>query len=278
MNSIQPHASWSISRLTERDLSILHYLLVNRFATSSRLGRLFWKNKSSNAHRRRLRALMKAGHIERLTDPFGIPLYRLSKHGLRLLRENGVETELYPNARHVNRDSLQHDCLLQDLREIFERSPIVRDFVPEHVLRSLMAKKHGYKNQGEQTYKVPDGLFTLLTPTREYKVALELELTAKEADRTRTFLKLLATSPDHNTVFIICKDLNLKSRLEKLLSELRHSDIAVRIYSPKKGFYFAVLGDVLSNGLDAHFEGESNRFTLNEFTQKLLAQASQSQT
>lgn len=157
---------------------------------------------------------------------------------------------------------IRHDDLLQDLRLVFESSPLIALFTPEHVLRIQLARKHGRQASRDERYKVPDAIFNLKRNETLFTVALELELARKSRARIAKMIKQLAIPADFNLVFIVVEEEKQIGRLRQELLEQRKSDLAVRFYSPRKGFYFALLSDIRTKGLDARFSGEDVTFSL----------------
>ncbi len=250
-------------RLTPRDLEILRYVVENRFAPCGAVERLFWAGRGNWNHYRRLRKLAQGELLEVLTGDRGIHLgYRITRKGLAALRAQGVCPNAAGSLRARFRSNYDHDTILQDLQRMFSGSPLVSEFVPEHQVREILARKHGFEDAGGRHYKVPDGLFRLQTAKRTLRVALELEIARKGKARLRHIFKQLSRSRDFDVIFFVVADEAVLTLLKALLDEVRRKDLDVRFSKVRHGFYFARLADVLDRGLDATFEGDGKSFSL----------------
>lgn len=251
-------------RFTPRDISILHFIGQNGFATGRDICAKFFEYEGNNLHLRRLRKLRMMGFIAHLTGDRQVHLgYSLTRKGRARLEEEGVAVP--PGRRRgVYKSSYSHDLQLQRIRRTLERSPLVSNFRTEIELRSDAAKAKGRSLTPDDLIKVPDGTFTLKCPSRVLKVALELELATKSESRYRKMLRALCTMSVANCTFILCGKETTMTRLRSLLEDVRARDPYVLGLESYRSMYFGLAPEFLSKGLDARFAGEGKTFSLRE--------------
>ena len=255
-------------RITPRDIAILHFIGQNGFATGGKICKKFFGNANNNLYLRRLRKLKKMGLIDQLKGDQGVYLgYIATRLGRARLADEGIVVNPGRMAGRF-RSTYDHDLMLQDIREILEKSPLVSDYHSEAELRSEAARKKGGPLSEDDLTKVPDGCFTLKCPSRVLKVALELELATKTEQRYRKMLRALCTLDNHNCAFVLSGRAATKARLECLLKDVRARDPYVLGFESYRGIYFGLASEFLAKGHDAKFYGEGKTFTLAELAQR----------
>ena len=257
-------------RMTERDWAILEYLGKYRFATVEDVRDKFWKGVENRHYYRRLKVLQARRLVEPLIGDFEQRLgYRLTRKGiLWLKRYRGFEPMAGVKIRPTYRGTWGHELVLQDVAEIFKASPLVSAYQAEWVVRSELAKRHGIQKNRDERYKVPDGIFQLKTSNGTFRVALEVELSAKSIERYRKAFRQLSISRDFDLIFFVVKRVSHLGQLRKLLAEARENDFYVKIQAVTHGFYFVELSELLDKKLDALFQGEGDSFSLNSLARK----------
>ena len=249
--------------LKDRDVEILRYLVENRFATMNALEGRFWNGQAHRNHYRKLSELRAKGFIEPLIGDGGARLgYRPTKRAIYHLKRAGFKPARITDLRSSFRTGFDHDKTVLELRNIFEKSPLVSHFLPEHQVREMLARQYGYRDAEGNGYKVPDAMFQLKTAKREFRVALELELTLKSRPRYVRLLKQLSLSRDWDVVFVIGTDRKITSKLAIILESIRGKDVELKVSKQQHGFYFAPLSEFLERKLECPFEGEGKKFTL----------------
>lgn len=251
-------------RLTPRDLTILHFIGRNGFATGRDIGRKFFEDGSKSSYLRRLGKLRVMGMLAPLRGDHDAYLgYITTRLARERLREEGI---VITPGRVAGRfkSSYGHDLMLQRIRETLEQSHLVSQFRSESELRSEAAKRKGRPLSSEDLIKVPDGCFMLKCPSHTLSIALELELATKTQRRYRKMLRALCTIPNHDCVFILSGKDGTMKRLEELLKEVRAKDPFVKCFPDYRGIYFGLASELLAKGQDAKFYGEGKTFTLNE--------------
>lgn len=163
--------------LTSRDHDLLSMLARMGLLTTGQLNRTVFKNIATTTVLRRLRVLESSGYISRVE---GLK----NKENGWCLTLKGAEaiSFLFPK-RRFNRSTLDHDVMLADLRLILEGQSVAHSWIPEHEIRSKMARSHGIRRMESQT--VPDGIMGVEYEGLKHSVAIELELNYKSKDRYR---------------------------------------------------------------------------------------------
>ena len=160
------------------------------------------------------------------------------------------------------RSSFDHDKFLQKLRAIFETSPLVSAYKPEHEVRRMLALIHGKEERKDAGYKVPDGLFQLQTTHKNLRVALELEITMKSETRYWKIFRELLTSSDFDVVLFVAASDKMIEALKAIITDVKANDPVVKGWPTKRGMYFSTLEKVLTEKEDAVFIGDGPPFSL----------------
>src|SRR3989338_5636866 len=123
--------------LTKRDLEIFKLLSKTAILTTAQINRTVFQGVAVTTVLRRLRKLEKGKFIQRIE---GLPGHELAW----ALTLRGADAVGYVSLkRHFHRLSLVHDVILADLRLTLEDHGIARSWIPEHEIRSAMAKGCG---------------------------------------------------------------------------------------------------------------------------------------
>ena len=260
MEQVTAKRNW---QLTKRDLAILKHIGEYGFSSARWIKEQFWNGKANCIYYRRLSILRQLGLVEHMVgDDDNKLAYRLTKRGIALLRTSGAETAEDSEYRAAYRTTYNHDDYLVGLGIVLRSFPGVVEYWPERQVRQKLTLKHGYKERKRDGYKVPDALFTVQTKQRRLRVALELEIAPKAKAYYRKILNRLITSTDFDMVLFIAPDSNTLEGLRATLNWVRANDVHVKYAGRDNGFYFALLGDVLTGKGNAKFSGEGTAFTL----------------
>lgn len=252
--------------LQSRDKAILRFIASNRFATSRAIADAFWDGNGNWNHYRRLRKLRHCGYLETLMGDRGTRIgFRVTRKGLNLLRRDGIEIPVTHGIDCRYRTTLYHDETLITIRSLFCKSASITDYLAEHEVSSLLAKKYGYVDTAGYGYKIPDALFKLTTTKNVYRVALELEIAKKTNARYEKLLKQLSFSADWDIVFFIVEREQTIAKLKFILAELRSKDLATEVSKIRNATYFIRLADFLRDGISAQFEGEGHTVSIRQF-------------
>lgn len=223
-------------RLTERDSEIFKLISKTAILTTAQIERVIFTGVATTTVLRRLRKLEKGKFIERIE---GLPNHEMAW----ALTMKGAESVGYLNPkRNFHRLALVHDVKLADLRLILEGSRIAHSWIPEHEIRSAMARKHGVKRMQNQS--VPDGIMGAKYDGMMESVVIEVELHYKNKNRYREIFQSYVGKRNVKAVWYFVPSDSLGKHLEKLWT--KH----VGKYGP--WFFWSLVDDVLKNGSRAN--------------------------
>lgn len=267
---VQTRPEWAgpSPELTLRDQKILVLLGEHGCVTADRIKSHFWNdNPKSRLHFRRIGILKRRNLIENVEGDGGITIgYRLTRKGRALLSRMFTGWR-DPPTRRAYKTQFEHDQLLIDLRRIFTESSIVKDFKTEPEVRRELMTGPVQRQHWEKKPLVPDGTFMMEVPGKKMRVAIELELTGKTRPRyTRIFRNHLLTKNWQLVIYVIKDDL-LRKRLMGHLSEVKRTDIHVRIEKSVNGIYFCGLDEFLKFRLDTPISNGKKEISLNQIAQ-----------
>ncbi len=161
--------------LTKRDLEIFAALQSYAIFTTKQLAVKHFEGARATTVLRRLRKLERAFYIQRVTGLDGGEIaWSLLPKGAELVGGAAYK-------RHFRRDVLDHDLRLTALRLLLEGHGVAHSWIPEHEIRSRVARKHGLRAMQHRI--VPDGLMGIEAVGCKESVAVELEQTFKNKDR-----------------------------------------------------------------------------------------------
>lgn len=219
-------------KLTNRDLDIFKLISKTAILTTAQIERVVFKGVATTTVLRRLRKLEKTKFIERIE---GLPNHELAW----ALTLKGAESVGYINPkRHFHRLNLVHDVKLADLQLVFQEAKISQSWIPEHEVRSTMAKKYGVKRMQNQS--VPDGIMSVSYDDMMESVVIEMELHYKNRDRYRQIFQSYIGRGNVKAVWYFVPSESLGRHLEKLWAK------SVGKYGP--WFFWSLVDDVLQKG------------------------------
>lgn len=195
-------------KLTQRDLEIFKLMATMAILTTAQLQRTVFSGIAITTVLRRLRKLEKEKYIQRID---GLPNYEVAW----ALTQKGADAVGYGSLkRNFNRLSLVHDVKLSGLRLTLEGHGIARSWIPEHEIRSAMARKHGLRKMKTET--VPDGIMSLSYKRVMESVAVELELHYKNQDRYKQIFQSYRWKENIKAIWYFVPSKSLGRHLEKL--------------------------------------------------------------
>lgn len=164
-------------KMTARDQKLLDFLSDYGCFTTKQVCQAVFPETNSSTVLRRLRILEKQNLLHR---NFGLEngklVWSLSVSGARKI---GLES--HPGS--INRNTLEHTVLLNDIRLRLETLGVAKDWKPDHVLqRETKEKGYGTDYAGDI---LPDALFAakVIKNKQHSIIALELELSLKGRKR-----------------------------------------------------------------------------------------------
>lgn len=219
-------------KLTQRDLRIFDLMTKTAILTTAQIGRTVFQGVATTTILRRLRKLEKEKYIQRIE---GLPNYEaawcLTLKGARVIGYGSPK-------RHFHRLTLAHDVKLTDLRLTLECHGIARSWIPEHEIRSAMARKHGLRRMKTQT--VPDGIMSSSYKGVMESVVVELELHYKNQDRYKQIFQSYRWKGNIKAVWYFVPSKSLGKHLEQLWLKIGSRSTP--------WFLWSEVNDVLANG------------------------------
>lgn len=234
---------------TKRDAHFMRSLSSYGMLGSSHIEKHFFGGIARTTVLRRLRLLESKGLINRV---IGLEsqelLWMLTTKGGRELRVTIPKT-------YWSKNMLEHDYRLVDLRLNLEYSGIAHSWMPEHLIRSEIFRKHGTKDIHERI--VPDGLIGIQVNGKNESVALELELTLKNQTRIKKTLKRYISKGGVYALWYVAPKLSILSSVWK------QWQLCGGLQSKIK-FYGSLLQEILESPPKARLLGTKPVLTLGE--------------
>lgn len=195
-------------QLTPRDLEIFKLMAKTAILTTAQIQKSAFSGVAVTTVLRRLRKLETEKYIQRVD---GLPNHEIAW----VLTIKGSNSIGYDNPkRHFHRLSLVHDVNLSELRLKLEDCGIAHSWIPEHEIRSAMARKHGVRRM--QSATVPDGIMGVSHKGVMESVAIELELHHKSQNRYKQIFQSYRWKENILAVWYLVPSKSLGKHLEKL--------------------------------------------------------------
>lgn len=192
---------------------------------------------------RRLRILEKEGLIRRA----GL---LMTTENLWAIAPKGAKKMSIENFKcYWNQASIDHDFKLIKLRMFLEELGIIKKWIAEHVIRSMIYKKYSLRDAKNKL--IPDGIFETKIDNSCHSMAIELELNLKSQSRYKKILGQYQWNKDLLGVWYIVPNLAILNKLKDYWKG------TVSSYTEGK-IYFSLLDDLLT------FKGESILYSTNE--------------
>lgn len=190
--------------IQERDREILRKISKYAVLSTSQIANLLFHGVAHTTIMRRLRALEKAKYTHRnvpLDD--GTNTWILGLEGRRFTNQK-------PTLMFMNRNTIGHDVLVNDVRILFESLNIGHDWTPEWVMKSR-AMRNDRHRQSERV--IPDGLMIESVSGRSTVFAMELERTRKSQQRYDKVLYQYGLRDTVDVIWYITKDLAIANAI-----------------------------------------------------------------
>lgn len=192
---------------------------------------------------RRLRILEKEGLIRRA----GL---LMTTENLWAIAPKGAKKMSLENFKcYWNQASIDHDFKLIKLRMFLVELGIIRKWIAEHVIRSMIYKKYSLRDAKNKL--IPDGIFESKIDNSSHSMAIELEMNLKSQSRYKKILGQYQWNKDLLGVWYIVPS---QAILNKLIDYWNRTTSS---YTEGK-IYFSLLDDLLT------FKGESLLYSTNE--------------
>lgn len=234
--------------LTDRDKKLLALLASMGFMTTKQLARTVFDSIAITTVLRRLRILELSGYISRVEG------LRNNECGWCLSLKGADAVGALNPKRRFNRATLDHDVLLADLRLILEGQGIAHTWIPEHEIKSKIARSHGVKRMDSKT--VPDGIMAVEYQGVKHSIAVELELNYKNQDRYKNIFWSYRFRDQLLAVWYFVPSKKFGESLSRLW--IRHLGQNSRIW-----LLWSEVDDVLNNGSLAkiHYFNQSHQIS-----------------
>ena len=234
--------------ITNRDLKLFGELGKYGILTTSQIASRIFPGVQGSTILRRLRALEEAKWIYRIKAmESGELVWLLSRKGEE---EAGLDTSMVK----PNRNGVEHDVWLTNLRHQLEAVGLGQNFVPEWVIRRQTYRPTGRSSVDAKL--IPDGIFSATTWKKEvHTFAVELELHGKNASRYEKIFKAYQDQGHLDFVWYFVKSKSFGEALFPMWQAARK-----RLYrAPRCSLIFTVLSDFEKNGRKAlvHFEPDN---------------------
>ena len=228
------------AKITERDIRVIECLDRYALMTSQQIHNSQFQSTDIRTMLRRLRLLEQRNLIQRHHGlQNGKLVWSATKKGLTLTGSDYVVT--------VNRNAIEHDSMLTEVRVLLDRLGIGKNWKGSHDLR--LAASADRKPEDRDADVIPDGLFGVVRNNEARFVALEVELTAKARKRYRRILDLYGYKKAINHIWYVIKSPKLGESLLKEVERLQRT-------MPEDWLAWTTIEDLLSNELEAkvHFQ------------------------
>ena len=237
--------------ITDRDLSLFHYLHENKVASTKQITRDVFAS-SMDKTRKRLKKLRDADVLDvvcRDEDGDKSIVYNLSRGTAQFLKR------LDPDLFFINRsksNSVIHDLRLVDIRHQLTSKKLVTNYFSEN---SLQTSRDITRNPQYVSFRdlQVDALVELSNREGDHLFcALEYEASIKNMSEYTSKMKLFYLNSKVEAVLYVCKNKNIERAVKK--TELN----AIKD-SPKK-IYYALIDDVLKSSGPIIFQNQSGFF------------------
>ena len=161
----------------------------------------------------------------------------------------------------------RHNALLHEIQDIMQQSPVITEWIPEHVIKAEAMsrfKSRHRRDQREKMANVPDALLTFKIDSEIKEAALELELSYKTKSRMFRKLEAHITNPEFNWAIFVLGNENLYRSYWNTYQHVLSTSLAVKLRSKQNGIYFITLENLQTHKTDARFKGLRHSFSLAE--------------
>jgi hypothetical protein len=218
--------------ITDRDAKLFLTLSAFNLLSTRQIKQLFFQGISSTTVCRRLRILQKKGMFHRLAGlPDGGLMWAISK---TCAQRYGLGNPLL----RINRNALEHDICLNDVRIRLTKASIGHQWVAEHEIRRETSKERNNRKASPRI--IPDALITLKIGGTLRTVALELEINMKSRRRYKEIFSKHGKSDAIELIWYLVPNVGMGKRLEALwLNEPS--------YRRKPDFIWSLYPEIIAN-------------------------------
>lgn len=245
--------------LTPRDHGLLEALYDFGLLTTPQLERKVFGRIRRTTSLRRLRKLEKRGLIARSAGlEKGTLAWSVTTKGGSLIgRSQGYG--------HVNRNTLEHDILVSEIRLIFEEIGASSGWKSGHLIKKRQSSNKYWEGV------VPDGILLLPLGESIKPMAIEVELTTKASGRYVNVLREYAMKKSVVAVWYIVSHKTIAKAVMKAL--------ASRTYSGRNGdwVFWTPLDEVLKDPLQIQLRSKTKSIWLQDLVPSIRARTTPAQ-
>lgn len=200
--------------ITRRDKELLEGLTEYFQLTTKQIRRLYFNNIKTETVLRRLRKLKDKGYLRRfIGGDIGDRIWTLGKKAERVMAQ---EIKL----KAINRNSLGHDLMANELRIHLESEKIGKNYVSGFTLRHKASVEKNPYDRTKDT--IPDWIFSIKTKQGVTVIALECEINYKGKHRmVNIFDKYFAKERIHYLWYVVPNE-PFKKRILKCFEDVYH--------------------------------------------------------
>lgn len=227
--------------ITARDMDLFKKLSEYGMLSSHQVRKLVFNSIALTTVLRRLRLLETGSYVKSIR---GLE----SQDVLWVLQDRGAKlAEVEVPKRHWSKNMLPHDFKLLSLRLALEDSGISHAWEPEHLIRSNVFKKNGFKAAKEKL--IPDGLMSIEVNGYRQSVAIELELERKSIKRYGEVFRRYSGKPNLFAIWYVAPRKDIWNTVYRCW---RHYKTLYRLPT----LYVSDLDEVMKDPLQARLLGE----------------------
>ena len=165
--------------------------------------------------------------------------------------------------RHWSKNMLDHDYKLLSLRLVLEGNGIAHSWTPEHEIRSMVFKK--YEIRGAKDRVISDGLMSVFVDGKMESVAVELELTLKNAKKLSKVLRHYRGCHDLLAVWYIVPNPAMANQIHRVWNQCG-------LYATQTKIFYSYLDEVMKNPKAARLMSAEKPKALSDYWRVLPAQ------
>ena len=245
---------------TKRDECLLFGIGSYGLLSTTVIVEKYFNNVDYSTVLRRLRILEKEGLIRRAG-------FLMTMENLWAIAPKGAKKMSLEYFKcYWNQASIDHDFKLIKLRMFLEDLGIIKKWVAEHVIRSMIYKKYSLRDAKNKL--IPDGIFETKIDNSSHSMAIELELNLKSQSRYKKILGQYQWNKDLRGVWYIVPNLAILNKLKDYWNRTTSS------YTDGK-IYFSLLDDLLTLKEESLLYSANEKFLLKEFFKMPAHQAAQ---
>jgi len=195
-----------------RDLKMLTLISKYSVISTKQICQWFFNGVTKTTVLRRIRLLEKENFIKRgMTLPNGENSFYLSPKGRKLLNLESANP-------FFNRNTIEHDILLNSIRWKLESLGLAKDVTPEWEMRSEVFRNYRHRNAKEKL--IPDLLMIESILEYNHAICIELELTIKSKLRYKKIFEQYGAKDAVTKIWYFCRS---GADANKILAASRNS-------------------------------------------------------